>query len=328
MKRLSILLFCFTLLFALTFRTPIFSSEKAYTHFIEDTKTSRISDKLEEVSFSTNQNFPISKTRLSQKLWSPLAGAVLRFKLLKLIPFFDLIKLILKWFFNKLIWQSIINPFISIPLVLFFWIGNWLTSLVEKEITSCSIKLRTEVKPMKNFLKKTVKKTFSSYSGEILIPQKIYKDDSCNVSINLKKSLEPGEEENTSQQSEESVIDFGEIQLATELEYFLEAEIGASGFKVEGDKKQRDRLAVDEKNLLYQWNCHFSTSGNHEFNLLLRIADSSQVVIAKSKAFHVKVIQAFGLTQAQISVFQSLSAIATLIIAIVALIKSFIPTHP
>lgn len=140
------------------------------------------------------------------------------------------------------------------------------------------------------------------YTGEAILPKKVYVNDSHNISINFK----PSETIPTLHsemplriqdiKSGKSII--LQIQRDSTLEQFLEIQLLAAGLIIDGDKIQRQSLTLPT--LSYNWNCYSPNSGDHVINLIIRVVSQPNIIELGTIQHSIKVAQLDHLTQRQV----------------------------
>ena len=160
------------------------------------------------------------------------------------------------------------------------------------------------------------------YVGETTLPKKVYVGDSQNISVDLKSSLALPLDEVF------SVLDrMGDkhvslqIRLDGTAELFLEVELLAAGFSVDGEKKQRRSIKTAQK-LSYRWNCYFPNSGNLAIALAFRVVSSSDIVELGAIEHVIRVVQLDHLTQRQIRIMGSIAVIAGFISTVIGIVTN------
>jgi hypothetical protein len=116
----------------------------------------------------------------------------------------------------------------------------------------------------------------SEYSGVARLPKKVYEGDSRNITLILnRQSLRANLHYETL--VTEDVASGKQVTLdipeQNNSERFLEVELQAAAFTVDGDRKQKQPL--QRERLEYRWNCHFQTTGYHEISLVPKVIDPS-----------------------------------------------------
>jgi len=144
------------------------------------------------------------------------------------------------------------------------------------------------------------------YEGKGRLPRKVYEGDSKNVIFDLNPTLHSlrGMHEpflffkNTISKTEEGLAITVQATHNDNASEYLEFELVAAGFTVEGDKKQKQ--ALGSNNLHYQWNCYFPNSGNHIFFLVVRVIGSQNVIEVGRIEQAVRVVKFDHMTQRQV----------------------------
>ncbi len=137
------------------------------------------------------------------------------------------------------------------------------------------------------------------YSGEAMLPKKVYVGDSNSISINLKRTSSTSSDEkslNTQDSRSGKLIEL-QIQRDSGLEQFLEVQLLAAGLVIDGEKIQRKSLNLPT--LSYNWNCYFPNSGDHLISLIIRVVSQSDTIELGSIQHSIKVAQLDHLTQRQ-----------------------------
>jgi len=148
------------------------------------------------------------------------------------------------------------------------------------------------------------------YFGEGKLPKKVYEGDSKNVTINLRpslKSFEIDKEPIHIQGTKKGIsIDLQFLASGNPDEY-LEFEFMASGFSIEGEKKQKQPLTSNI--LQYQWSCFFPNSGNHDFAFIVRVVTPEHCVEIGRIENVIKVVKVDHMTQRQVWVYATMASI-------------------
>ena len=148
------------------------------------------------------------------------------------------------------------------------------------------------------------------YTGELKMPRKVYMDDSHSISINLKPTFEISPNDDiplfilNSMSCEPIVM---QIPMNSSSEQFIEIELLASGFTIDGEKKQRQSLT--SQTLSYYWNCYFPNSADHTLSLILRLVSTSGTIPIGDIQHTIKVVKLDHLTQRQIRLMALLASI-------------------
>ncbi len=158
------------------------------------------------------------------------------------------------------------------------------------------------------------------YVGNTELPKKIYEGDSCNISVRLRRmSTIPSEEPVETfhvKESESSKTIRLNLHNNNDTEQFLEVEFQAAGLKIDGDRKQRQKLSSE--NIVFYWNCAFMTSGTHMLNMIFRIVDAENLLELGTISHSFRVVKLDGLTQQQIWALSRVAATMSGAIAIAA----------
>src|SRR5207247_10480484 len=94
-------------------------------------------------------------------------------------------------------------------------------------------------------------------------------------------------------------------------EKFLEIELQAAAFSVDGGRTQQQLLNwMNAENLSYRWNCHFQNSGKHTIALIFRVNCSSEKYELGVMHHTIKVVQLDHLTHRQVQIITSITYIA------------------
>lgn len=163
------------------------------------------------------------------------------------------------------------------------------------------------------------------YDGWARIPMKVYEGDSYNITIDLRPSKRGTSANRISvrfrkaEDRNDISVDLKVLQHSGRQEY-LELEILAAGFAIEGDRKQRQ--ALDAASLYYQWNCFFENSGCHTFALAFRVISDSSVQEIGHVEQSVKVVKIDHLTQRQVWVLATAAGIISGSLAILEVVKA------
>jgi hypothetical protein len=165
-----------------------------------------------------------------------------------------------------------------------------------------------------------------NYEGEVKLPKKVYVGDSQNISIDLQrvsKLLSVVEEAFSVHDKEGGKSIILRINQASDVEKFLEVELQAAALTIDGEKKQRHILKRPNLyKLVYLWNCYFPNSGNHAIILAFRAICASDVIELGVIQHTIKVVQLAHLTQRQVHILASISAIVAFIATIIGIILS------
>jgi hypothetical protein len=167
------------------------------------------------------------------------------------------------------------------------------------------------------------------YDGEVRLPKKVYLGDSQNISIELTRVhmiLSDIEEIFSIHGKGNSKFITLQLWQNDALEKFLEVELQAAAFTVDGERKQRHLLnRMNTYKLSYWWNCYYPNSGHHAINLVFRLICSTDTIELGAIQHTIKVVQLDHLTQRQIRIIASIAAIAGFIGTIIGIIIN-IPT--
>jgi hypothetical protein len=162
------------------------------------------------------------------------------------------------------------------------------------------------------------------YKGLAHIPLKAYAGDSFNITVDL--SPLPGSSEHLSLIESKRLKDKDEVLLDLNIsspsigrQEFLELELLAAGFGLEGDKKQRQRLTASR--LCYQWNCFFENSGVHDFAIVFRVVSDADIEEVGRLEQSVKVVKIDHLTQRQVWILATIAGIVSGALAILEVAK-------
>ena len=149
----------------------------------------------------------------------------------------------------------------------------------------------------------TIYRKIIEYTGEAILPKKVYLNDSHNISINLKPISETfptlhSEKPLSIQDIKSGKSIILQIQRDSTLEQFLEIQLLAAGLIVDGDKIQRQSLTLPT--LSYNWNCYSPNSGDHVINLIIRVVSQPYTIELGTIQHSIKVAQLDHLTQRQV----------------------------
>jgi hypothetical protein len=150
------------------------------------------------------------------------------------------------------------------------------------------------------------------YNGVAHIPIRVYEGDSYNITVDLRPSIRKPLESVSSirfqrmKDKDDVSLNLNVLRHSGQQE-FLELEMLAAGFTVEGDKKQKQVLTADS--LRYQWNCFFENSGNHTFAVAFRVISGSDVSEIGRVEQSIRVVKIDHLTQRQVWVLASVAGI-------------------
>ena len=141
------------------------------------------------------------------------------------------------------------------------------------------------------------------YTGDVLLPKKIYVNDSHSISINLTPtsptfSTPHSEEALCIQDSKSGKSIILQIPRDSSLEQILEIQLLAAGLIVDGEKRQHQSLTLSS--LSYYWNCYFPNSGDHEISLIIRVVTQFDTIELGTIQHSIKVAQLDHLTQRQL----------------------------
>ena len=141
------------------------------------------------------------------------------------------------------------------------------------------------------------------YTGEAILPKKVYVNDSHSISINLKPISDTfptlhSEKPLSIQDIKSGKSIILQIQRDSTLEQFLEIQLLAAGLIVDGDKIQRQSLTLPT--LSYCWNCYSPNSGDHVINLIIRVVSQPYTIELGTIQHSIKVAQLDHLTQRQV----------------------------
>jgi hypothetical protein len=160
------------------------------------------------------------------------------------------------------------------------------------------------------------------YVGSSQIPLKVYQGNSHNITLNLYPSTRQFLDNNISVKAQRQG-DRVNLTLTTSSKEneFLEIEIIAAGFSVDGDKKQKQLLTADS--LKYQWNCFFEKSGTHAFAFVFRVVNTSNVSLQIGRVEQtIKVAQIDHLTQRQVWILATSAGILSGILTLAEILKN------
>jgi len=101
----------------------------------------------------------------------------------------------------------------------------------------------------------------------------------------------------------------GNIKLEKSLGQAISIELLAAGITVDGNREQENRLSL--RPISYNWNCHFPISGRYEISLIIRTNKAGSDFEVGKLTHQIKVVKLDGLTQRQIWLLATLSALIT-----------------
>lgn len=163
------------------------------------------------------------------------------------------------------------------------------------------------------------------YNGKAHIPLKVYEGDSYNISVDLHSSIReplrnaPPMRFQRMKGDDDITINLN-ISRHNNQQEFLELEILAAGFVVEGDKKQKQALSKDT--LRYQWNCFFENSGRHTFAIAFRVINDSDILEIGCIEQSVRVVKIDHLTQRQVWTWATIAGIISGGLAILEVLRT------
>jgi hypothetical protein len=165
------------------------------------------------------------------------------------------------------------------------------------------------------------------YKGEAILPRKVYVGDSQDISIELIPSVYwslTHEDTFRLQDKESGKVITLQIRQDVTAEQFLEIELQAGGFTVDGDKKQKYLLNfLNSHKLLYRWNCYCPNSGSHWITLTFKVICSSDIVKLGEIKHCIKVVKLDHLTQRQVWMFATLAGVAGFITSVTTIVSRF-----
>ena len=148
-----------------------------------------------------------------------------------------------------------------------------------------------------------------AYYGLISLPEKVYENDSQNISIDLRPAFDiqslAGEHLRIRNVRIGKSITLSFEQQDSQ-DHFLEVEFLGAGISIDGEKKQRQKAA--SKNLVFKWNCYFGNSGDHIVDLTFRVVTLNDMIELGSIQHKVKVVKLDHLTQRQVWILAALAA--------------------
>ncbi len=155
------------------------------------------------------------------------------------------------------------------------------------------------------------------YGGAGHFPEKVYQGDSKNIAIKLESTLLLPEGEEQPLQVRDvrggkSII--LHINRKDGIEQYLEIELIAAGFVVDGEKKQKQRLISNS--LQYQWNCYFPHSGNHAVMVIFRLIAPPDELLVGSFEHTIMVAKLDHMTQQQLWILTTIAGVVTGMLAI------------
>lgn len=147
------------------------------------------------------------------------------------------------------------------------------------------------------------------YEGDGELPMRVYEGDSKNITLDFKRTAPLSKAKvietlvffrNTISKTKDGVSIIVQVtkNRNLEIEEYLELEMIAAGFMVEGDKKQNQLLTYDK--LHYQWNCYYPNSGNHNFALVFRLINSKHIIEVGRIEQTTSVVKLDHMTQRQV----------------------------
>lgn len=159
------------------------------------------------------------------------------------------------------------------------------------------------------------------FIGNIRFPKEVYEGDSRNITVDLNPNFSPvlrGLEISQSSNSNEYTFVTLDI-LRQRKNEFLEIELIAAGFDIDGDKKQKQSLASNK--LQFQWSCLFSKSGYHSITFIVRLISATCTTDIGRVEKSLKVSKLDHLTQRQVWVLATLGAVISGALAIIQVLR-------
>lgn len=162
------------------------------------------------------------------------------------------------------------------------------------------------------------------FYGMAQIPQRVYQGDSFNIILTLIPSTRyPVRIEKSVEQTRKGDKVNLNLMIPTKGVDFLEVEIMAAGFSIDGEKKQKQPLIANE--LKFQWNCFFEKSGIHTFSFIFKTVDSS----GETNQFglieqSIRVAQVDHLTQRQVWLLATSAGILSGVLTLAELLKKLV----
>jgi hypothetical protein len=150
------------------------------------------------------------------------------------------------------------------------------------------------------------------FAGEVTLPKRVYECDSQNISVDLRQAFSTSATHaealyiQDTKSGKSVVLQFLQNNSVKE---FLEIELLAAGLTVDGEKRQRQSLAL--QTLSYRWNGYFPNSGNHTLALMLRVVCPSGAIELGAIEHTIKVAKLDHLTKRQIWILASLAGIVS-----------------
>lgn len=160
------------------------------------------------------------------------------------------------------------------------------------------------------------------YHGLAQIPLKVYQGDSYNITLTLRPSIRNPVRNETPikiyRQNDKVNIT---LTVSSKEKEYLEIEMMAAGFSVDGEKKQRQLLAINT--LRYQWNCFFEKSGLHSFAFIFRVVASSGDTLQIGRVEQtIKVAQIDHLTQRQVWILASSAGVLSGVLTLAEILRN------
>lgn len=153
--------------------------------------------------------------------------------------------------------------------------------------------------PVPDVMKQSV-----TYVGVTHLPRKVYVDDSLPISVTLREGSfyhkQPPDESMPNALSIERRFSLLLVR-GVGVESFLEVEIQAAGFKIDGEKTQRQSLR--ENMLTFSWSCAFPTSGRHTLTLWFKAVGPSWNSQVHKLEHTFKVVQFDHFTKREVQVY-------------------------
>lgn len=160
----------------------------------------------------------------------------------------------------------------------------------------------------------------ADYSGEAILPKKVYVGDSLTISIDLQRILVPmGRSFKVEDTKTGKSITFQIFEDAN-LDTFLEIQLLAAGVSVAGGERQCQSLFPGP--LRYRWNCHFPNSGNQILTFILRVVHGSDSVEIGVIHHSMKVVKLYNLTKRCVDILRWSGSTVVAIAAIAEVLHS------
>ncbi len=208
----------------------------------------------------------------------------------------------------------------------FFFIGRGSSSRSGIDVFNKYDDFNEDDELITSFPEKITYKWISEFTGDCMIPKRVYQGDSRNIIVNIRKRYKETDWKIYS--SIDDQIGFMKddkgftifIPTFFDKDYLLEFELISAGIIIQGEARQNQSLANDV--LSFQWNCYFPNSGQHEFLIMLRLNSIANNLEIGSMANTIKVVKIFDLTQRQVWVIASIAAALSGIFSILEILHN------